>query len=152
MAFRIWLSIACALALATGYSVIGVEAGTHAAGTQAASVWDGVFSAAQQKRGDALYVTECSTCHGETLKGGEGAPALVGADFIARWSQGTLADLFDKVSQTMPAPPEQPGKLSPQQNADVVAFMLSASGFPAGAGDLPTTSDALARIRITAKR
>ena len=104
---------------------------------QGTSVWDGVFSAAQQKRGEGLYAKECSTCHGEKLKGGEGAPALVGADFIASWSTGSLSDLFDKVSQTMPAPPEQPGKLSPQQNADVVAFMLSANGFPAGAADLP---------------
>ena len=52
----------------------------------------------------------------------------------------------------MPAPPEQPGKLSPQQNAEVIAFMLSANGFPAGAVDLPVSADALKRIRITAKR
>ena len=115
-------------------------------------MWDGVYSAAQQKRGEGLYAKECSTCHGETLKGGEGAPALVGADFIASWGTSTVSDLFDKVSQTMPAPPEQPGKLSPQQNADVVAFMLSANGFPAGALDLPVNADALKRIRITAKK
>jgi mono/diheme cytochrome c family protein len=115
-------------------------------------VWDGVYTAAQQNRGDGLYARECSTCHGETLKGGEGAPALVGAAFVTDWSKGTLSDLFDKISQTMPAPPEQPGKLSPQQNADVLAFVLSKNGFPSGAADLPVSADALKRIRITAKR
>ena len=52
----------------------------------------------------------------------------------------------------MPAPPEQPGKLSPQQTADVVAFILSVNAFPAGDTDLPTESGPLRRIRITAKR
>jgi mono/diheme cytochrome c family protein len=152
MAFRIGMTIAGALALAMLHGVSGTGVRAAAARVQGTSVWDGVFSAAQQKRGEGLYAKECSTCHGEKLKGGEGAPALVGADFITNWSTGSLSDLFDKVSQTMPAPPEQPGKLSPQQNADVVAFILSANGFPAGASDLPVSADALKRIRITAKR
>jgi mono/diheme cytochrome c family protein len=152
MAFRIGMTIAGALVIAMIHAVSGTAVSAAAVRVQGTSVWDGVFSAAQQKRGEGLYAKECSTCHGEKLKGGEGAPALVGADFIASWSTGSLADLFDKVSQTMPAPPEQPGKLSPQQNADVVAFMLSANEFPAGAADLPVSADALKRIRITAKR
>ena len=152
MAFRIGMTIAGALTIAMCHAVSGSDVRAAAARVQGASVWDGVFSAAQQKRGEGLYAKECSTCHGEKLKGGEGAPALIGADFIANWSTGSLSDLFDKVSQTMPAPPEQPGKLSPQQNAEVIAFMLSANGFPAGAVDLPVSADALKRIRITAKR
>src|SRR5262245_10447234 len=150
MTFRVGLAVA--IAAVTLHSVAGAKASATAERAQAVSVWDGVYSAAQQNRGDDLYVRECSTCHGETLKGGEGAPALVGAAFVANWSTGTLADLFDKVSQTMPAPPEQPGKLSPQQNADVLAFVLSRNGFPTGAADMPVSADALKQIRITAKR
>ena len=52
----------------------------------------------------------------------------------------------------MPAPPEQPGKLSPQQNADVVAFILSVNGFPSGDRDLPPDAEPLKQIRIAAKR
>jgi mono/diheme cytochrome c family protein len=152
MAFKFSMTIAGALAVAMFHAVDGSGVRAALARLQGTSVWDGVYSAAQQNRGDELYVRECSTCHGETLKGGEGAPALVGPGFVAAWSKGTLSDLFDKISQTMPAPPEQPGKLSPAQNADVLAFVLSRNGFPAGAADMPVSTDALKRIRITAKR
>lgn len=115
------------------------------------SVSDGVYSQAQQKRGEEIYTRECSTCHGATLRGGEGSPGLTGADFGAAWNGKTVADLFDKIRQTMPAPPDQPGKLSPQQNADVVAHILSSNGFPAGAAELPSDLAELERIRITVK-
>src|SRR2546427_264593 len=71
----------------------------------------GVFTDAQEKRGAAIYSRECSTCHGERLQGGEGAPPLSGSEFNADWNGQTVADLFDRIRRTMPAPPEQPGKL-----------------------------------------
>jgi mono/diheme cytochrome c family protein len=116
------------------------------------SVWDGVFTDAQLKRGEPIYTRECSTCHGERLKGGEGSPPLIGSEFDANWKDKTVADLFDKIQQTMPAPPEQPGKLTPQQTSDVIAHILSTAGLPSGATELPTDSDQLKRIRITASR
>jgi len=119
-----------------------------AAAQPSRSVWDGVYTQAQQKRGEAIYTRECSTCHGETLKGGEGSPALVGADFNASWDGKSMADLFDKIRSTMPAPPEQPGKLTVQQDADVVAYILSANSFPAGPTELPTETEALKHIAI----
>jgi mono/diheme cytochrome c family protein len=114
------------------------------------TVSDGVFTDAQQKRGEAIYTRECSTCHGERLKGGEGSPPLTGTEFNDNWNNKTVADLFDKIRQTMPAPPEQPGKLSPQQTSDVVAHILSVAGFPSGSTELPSDFDQLKRIRITA--
>jgi S-disulfanyl-L-cysteine oxidoreductase SoxD len=126
------------------------SAPSQAAGSR--SVWSGVFTQAQDKRGAAIYNRECSTCHGETLKGGEGAPALTGSEFNATWNGQTLGDLFDRIRQTMPAPPEQPGKLTPQQNADVVAHILSVNGFPAGPTELPADSDPLKQIRIEASK
>ena len=116
------------------------------------TVWDGVYTEAQQQRGDPIYARECSTCHGETLKGGEGSPPLVGADFLARWSGRTVADLFDTIRLTMPAPPEQPGKLRPQENADVVAHILRANGFPAGSRELPSDAGPLRAIRIVVEK
>jgi mono/diheme cytochrome c family protein len=116
-------------------------------------VWDGVYTDAQQKRGEAIYIRECSTCHGEKLKGGEGAPALAGADFNASWNGQTVADLFDKIRSTMPAPPEQPGKLTPPQTAEVVAHILSANSFPAGDGtELSAEIEQMKRIQIITKR
>ena len=113
------------------------------------STSEGVFTAAQQKRGEAVYTRECSTCHGERLKGGEGSPPLTGPEFNDNWNNKTVADLFDKIKQTMPAPPEQPGKLSPEQTSDVIAHILSTAGFPAGATELPSDMEQLKRIRIT---
>lgn len=114
------------------------------------SVWDGVYTAPQQKRGEPIYVRECSTCHGETLKGGEGSPPLTGAEFSERWSGRTVGDLFQNIRLTMPPPPDTPGRLTPQQNADVVAYILSANRFPAGtAAELPADPDRLQQIRIT---
>ena len=35
------------------------------------SVWDGVYTNDQAKRGEALYARECGSCHGDMLTGGE---------------------------------------------------------------------------------
>ena len=114
------------------------------------SVWHGVYSDAQQKRGEPSYVRECSTCHGETLKGGEGSPALTGPEFLERWNGRTLGDLFDNIRQTMPPPPDRPGKLTPQQHADVIAYILRANNFPASSDtQLPADIAQLRQIRIT---
>jgi mono/diheme cytochrome c family protein len=118
----------------------------------ARSVKDGVFTATQQKRGEAIYARECSTCHGETLKGGEGSPALTGPDFRAIWDGKTVADLFDKTRLTMPSAPETPGKLSRQQYVDVIAHILSVNRFPAGSTELPPDSEKLKQIRISTKQ
>ena len=104
-------------------------AGVALSASQSRSVGTGVFNEAQDKRGAAIYSRECSTCHGERLQGGEGAPALNGSDFASSWNGQTVGDLFDRIRQTMPAPPEQPGKLTPQQNADVVAHILRSTAF-----------------------
>jgi mono/diheme cytochrome c family protein len=116
--------------------------------SSAGVVSEPMFSEAQEKRGAAIYSRECSTCHGERLKGGEGSPALTGAEFDASWNGQTVADLFERIRQTMPAPPEQPGKLTAQETADVVAHMLSVNGFPSGATELPAEIAPLKRLRI----
>ena len=125
-----------------------VVAGVALSASQSRSVGTGVFNEAQDKRGAAIYSRECSTCHGERLQGGEGAPPLNGSDFASSWNGQTVGDLFDRIRQTMPAPPEQPGKLTPQQNADVVAHILRVNGFPAGTAELPTDVEQLKQIRI----
>jgi hypothetical protein len=66
----------------------------------------------------------------------EGAigPPLVGESFLANWSARPLAEVVDKIQKTMPF--EQPGSLSRQQSADLVAYMLQAGKFPAGPAEL----------------
>src|SRR3989442_10485004 len=50
------------------------------------SVWDGVYSDEQAKRGAPLYSQYCASCHGPELMGGEMAPALAGGDFSSNWN------------------------------------------------------------------
>jgi mono/diheme cytochrome c family protein len=124
---------------------------TVAQATPDRSVGHGVYTDAQQKRGEPYYVRECSTCHGETLKGGEGTLPLTGPEFLDRWKNLTVGDLFENIRTTMPPPPDRPGKLTPQQTADVIAYILKVNNFPASAdAQLPTDVAQLKQIRITA--
>ena len=87
------------------------------------SVWDGVYSEEQAKRGAALYKQWCSSCHGAELEGGEMAPGLVGGGFTSNWNGLTIGDIFDRTRTTMPQ--DSPGALSREQVADVTAFVLA---------------------------
>jgi mono/diheme cytochrome c family protein len=114
------------------------------------SVWDGVYTDAQAQSGAQVSAAECARCHGDTLTGGEAAPALAGYVFNATWEGVPLSDLFDRIRTSMPA--DNPGSLSRRQTADVLAFMLKTGEFPSG--DRPLASDAgvLAGIRFLSFR
>ena len=113
------------------------------------SVWDGIFSDDQAARGKKLYVTSCSSCHMEGLQGADLAPALKGEDFVLRWAGYSLHDMFNTISTKMPS--DDPGKLSPQVNADIVAFLLQANKFPAGHEELKPDAPLLKAIAITTR-
>ncbi len=114
------------------------------------SVWDGVYTAEQAKRGLALYGKECASCHGSDLTGGESAPPLTGAGFLSNWTGQTVGDLFERTRQSMPQ--NNPGKLSRAQNADVLAYLLSMNSFPEGKAELDKVTEVLRQIRIDEKR
>jgi mono/diheme cytochrome c family protein len=114
------------------------------------SVWDGVYTDEQAKRGEEVYHQECAACHGEMLNGGESAPPLTGGAFQANWNGLTLGDLFDRIRKTMPQ--TKPGRLTRQQDADVLAFMLSINKFPTGKTELYRQSEMLKEIRFEAKK
>src|SRR5262249_59536598 len=114
------------------------------------SVWDGVYTEEQAKRGEPVYTKECAACHGAELMGGESAPALTGGAFLANWNGLTLGDLFDRIKKTMPQ--TSPGKLTRQQNADVLAFMLNRNKFPPGKTELYKQSDMLKEIRFESEK
>ena len=114
------------------------------------SVWDGVFTKEQAKRGEALYSSECASCHGLTLNGGEMAPPLTGGEFLSNWNGLTVGDLFDRIRQSMPA--DRPGSLNRDKNADILAHILSMNQFPPGEKELDRQTETLKQIRIdTAK-
>jgi mono/diheme cytochrome c family protein len=115
-----------------------------------ASVWDGIYTQAQAKRGQALYSKQCASCHHDELEGHGTTPALAGEDFLEKWDGETVGDLFEKMQATMPA--DHPGRLSREQNAAILAFILRFNEFPAGEAELGTDGDLLAKIRFKAKK
>src|SRR5438105_8051005 len=78
------------------------------------SVWDGVYTEEQAKRGEEVYRKECAACHGDMLTGGESAPPLTGGAFQANWNGLTLGDLFDRIRKTMPL--SKPGRLRSEEH------------------------------------
>ena len=119
-----------------------------AAAQSTASVWDGVYSDPQAGRGAALYQTACASCHGDKLQGKGQTPALMGSDFVMDWSGMTVGDLFDKIQTSMPA--DKPGSLSREQNASLLAYLLSANKFPSGKAELASDAERLRQIRFEA--
>ena len=108
------------------------------------SVWDGVYTAEQSKRGEPLYAQHCSSCHGTMLEGGEMAPPLAGGAFNANWNGLSLGDLFERTRISMPQ--NNPGSLSRQQYVDILAVMLGVGEFPAGKAELPRETEVLKQI------
>ncbi len=100
---------------------------------QPASPWSGRYTDAQAARGQTLYGQYCANCHTTNLGGGDRAPAAGGPALIAKWSARPLEDLFNYMQGTMPL--NNPGQLRRQQNADILAFMLSRSGVAAGSAE-----------------
>lgn len=128
----------------------GVVWAQEPAPVESRSVWDGVYTEEQAKRGEPLYHKECAACHGDALAGGESAPPLTGGAFLSNWNGLTLGDLFERIRKTMPQ--NAPGKLTRQQNADILAFALSANKFPAGKTELSRQSEFLKEIRFEAMK
>ncbi len=112
-------------------------------GVQTRTVQQGVYNNEQARRGQALYKTQCASCHGDTL-GGRVGPPLTGEDFVGNWNTQPLFELASKIRNTMPQ--DAPGKLTPQQTADLIAFILQAGKFPAGFAELSAGDAALKQI------
>ena len=111
-----------------------------------ASVWSGVYTEEQAKRGEAISNKLCTSCHGPELSGGEAGPTLVGLEFVGNWNNLTVADFFDRVHATMPA--DAPGTMTPQQTSDVAAYVFKLNKYPAGKTELPTDLASLKGIKI----
>ena len=127
-------------------AVMGIILGLAAIAQTSRTVWDGVYTDDQAKRGEGFYGKECASCHGSELTGGESAPSLAGDSFFANWNGLTLGDLFERIRVSMPQ--NAPGSLSRQQNADILAFILKVNQFPAGKTELDRQTDILKTIKF----
>lgn len=114
------------------------------------SVWDGIYTNDQAEKGASAYSANCASCHGSKLEGKGPTPPLGGPDFIMNWTGMTMGDLFLKIQTSMPA--DRPGQVSKEDNAAILAYILKANKFPAGATPLSPDADALNKIRFDAGR
>ena len=120
---------------------------TVTVGAQAAkSSNEGVYTTDQSSKGEAVYKENCAACHGDNLEGSGPMPPLAGKDFLANWQGKTVGDLFEKTQTSMPA--TAPGTLTPEQTADLMAYILAQGKYPTGTAPLPDKIDALKTITI----
>ena len=102
----------------------------------------GVYSEAQAARGRDTFAGMCQACH---------TPAThTGPTFYASWGGRPLWELFDYLMANMPK--SDPGSLSPEEYAQVLAFVLKMNGMPAGPRELPVDEATLKAIRFDTAR
>ena len=124
--------------------------GALVAGAQDApgpSIWSGVFTAAQAKRGDEAYQASCSSCHGSNLVATDAeAVDLTGPAFRAKWSGKTLEERFEKIRDTMPL--GNANTLGGKTYMDILAFILQFNDFPPGNQELvPETAKVIVFVQ-----
>ena len=110
-----------------------------------ASVWDGVYTAAQAERGGAVYETRCRRCHAGDQHGVNGS-SLAGEAFMLHWEGRTIDRLVRRIRDTMP--PDAAGTMTETDAVDAVAFLLQRNSFPEGAIELALEPAVLAGIQI----
>ncbi|MEX0963648.1 MAG: c-type cytochrome [Pseudohongiellaceae bacterium] len=84
------------------------------------TVNDGVFTAAQVETGKLVYDSNCSTCHDMRFY----------RDILKSYNNQPVLWLWESILGTMPA--DNPGSLMLDEYTDVIAYILSENGFPAG--------------------
>ena len=108
----------------------------------------GSYTAEQAARGAALYRKHCASCHGDKLEGGAGRP-LAGPAFTQTWGQATrtVDDLYYVMRSTMPRPSS--GSLTEKEYVDLLSFILSRNGVPAGNDALTADPATLTALRMS---
>jgi mono/diheme cytochrome c family protein len=86
------------------------------------------YTAAQAAAGKTAFDADCAVCHGNTLRNGTMGPPLTGEAFNAVWTGRSVRELFDS-AKTMP--PANPGSLSDETYASIVAYVLQVNGYAA---------------------
>jgi len=130
-----------------GLAAVGAAFTVLRAQETSRSVWDGVYTDQQAKRGESKYRENCADCHGDDLEGDAEAPALSGAAFQTDWEGLPLGSLFQRIRRDMPLN-RFVGSLSPAVNADILAYILKVNRFPQGSAELSHAADLLNQIRF----
>lgn len=98
----------------------------------------GVYGREQAARGQDVFIGLCKNCH---------TPESHTSDaFVTKWNGKQLSDLLQYIRDQMPK--NEPGSLSAEEYADVLAYVLRLNRMPAGNADLPADVNESKSIRI----
>lgn len=100
--------------------VLEVETEVVIEATQQLTVADGVFTELQVSAGQQVYDVSCKTCHDMRFY----------RDALRSWNGRPLIEFWYSILGEMPA--DNPGSLFEDEYTDVIAYILSENGFPAG--------------------
>jgi hypothetical protein len=126
-----------------------------------------VFTGAQAEAGRAAYENSCGRCHTYTLLGRNGAegelppltslpepflkfigprkhvPALIGKDFVMKYGQKTLAEMFTLFRGAADTTPVSELHMSDDTLVDITAYILRSNGAKPGNQPLTAKTSAL---------
>lgn len=109
--------------------------------TQGKSTADGVYSAEQAAKGKEIYGQACESCH---------QPAkFSGAEFTRAFGNRPLSDIDGAMAEM---PMDNPGSLSRDDVAALIAYFLSMNKYPAGPAPLSGELDALKSIMVSPRQ
>jgi mono/diheme cytochrome c family protein len=129
--------------------VLTAAAAVRSGQTPPRSAKEGVYTTEQANRGKPVYDGKCASCHGTMATvTPDMAPLLNDSGFQNAWRDRSLAQLFGRIRETMPQ--DKPNTLSPEETADLVAYVLRANQLPPGDTALPTDLEILKEIRVDA--
>ncbi len=77
------------------------------------------------------------------------APSLSGPEFLSRWAGRSVGDILLTMRTTMP--PNAAGSLAKDTYVDILAYVLSANGYPPGTTELGAGGAALDGIAMDRK-
>jgi S-disulfanyl-L-cysteine oxidoreductase SoxD len=135
--FRCTLVIAFMIAAAR----VAAAQAPNAASAPAQSTLRGAYTEAQAAQGEAAYRANCTSCHATS--------AHTGDAFTRAWHGRTAFDLFELIRTTMPI--DNPGRLSREDYASIVAYLFKLNRLPPGDRPLPADDEGLKQVRIEAK-
>lgn len=98
----------------------------------------GVYTAEQATKGADAYAMMCTGCHTTA--------AHTGDVFVSNWSGRPVAEFFGFIRSAMPK--AEPGSLTDDEYASIVAYILKLNRLPSGPDPLPTDTLALQKIRF----
>lgn len=108
----------------------------------------GYYTTAQAESGLEQYREHCSTCHGQTMRGGLHAPPITNLAFFREWGDRSFDTLYTFISNQMPI--NNPGGLRTSQYVDIAAYWLSFNDYPAG--EVPLSDDPATLSNILIER